>query len=68
MISTCTCGLKSNVPFVITHIKSNILTSDLINAQVDDETSIIYKIEHVNKLGENQAVVDEANPYDITID
>ena len=55
-------------PFVITHIKSNILTSDLINAQVDDETSIIYKIEHITKLGENQAVLDEANPYDITIE
>ena len=54
-------------PFVITHIKSNVLTSDLINADVDDETTIIYKVEHIKKLGDNQAVTDEANPYDITI-
>ena len=50
--------------FVITHIKSNILTSDLINADVDDETSIIYKVEHVNKLGENTAVIDNGIPYE----
>ena len=54
-------------PFVITHIKSNILTSDLINADVDDETSIIYKIEHVKKIGDNEAVIDNTLPYEPTI-
>ena len=54
-------------PFVITHIKSNILTSDLIDADVDDETSIIYKIEHLSKLGENSAVLDNGIPYEPVI-
>tara|TARA_R110000737_G_scaffold158921_2_gene187042 strand:- start:484 stop:3081 length:2598 start_codon:yes stop_codon:yes gene_type:complete len=31
--------------FVISHIKTNILTSDLLPALVDDNTTIIYKIE-----------------------
>ena len=32
-------------PFVISHIKTNILTSDLLPADVDDSTTIVYKIE-----------------------
>ncbi len=32
-------------PFVISHIKTNILTSDLLPADVDNSTTIIYKIE-----------------------
>jgi hypothetical protein len=31
--------------FVVSHIKTNILTSDLLPALVDDNTTIIYKIE-----------------------
>ena len=31
--------------FVITQIKSNILTSDLLPADIDDNTVIIYKVE-----------------------
>ena len=45
--------------FVITHIKSNILTSDLINADVDDETTIIYKIEGKNQMLENLELENE---------
>ena len=43
--------------FVISHIKTNILTSDLLPADVDDATTIIYKIESPvlpNFLTENQ--------------
>jgi len=32
-------------PFVISSIKSNILTSDLLPALVDDSTTIVYKVE-----------------------
>ena len=31
--------------FVISHVKTNILTSDLQKADVDDSTTIVYKIE-----------------------
>ena len=34
-----------NKGFVITQIKSNILTSDLLPADIDDNTVIIYKVE-----------------------
>jgi hypothetical protein len=33
--------------FVITQIKTNVLTSDLIPADIQDNTVIIYKVESV---------------------